>query len=364
MRKVIVNDEMKIILGRLGENNALMVMFPVEDMIASFGQGTFMVMAQRNIDDAPYPVATTNDGRYVYWSTSNSDLSSVGEGKVQLTMMVGGSIVKTKIWKTLCLPSLDESPEVPEPYESWVNQIIEASGSVQTYAEQAGNNADRAEEAYRNTKAIDDEVEEHIEVVEGLLEKAIETDKEIEEHLENVEKLVSGFDTKVASAITIVETTTTEGLNSIETKTTEGVSSVDSAKTSAITEINRAKEGIGESVRQAKASEDNAKASEESASASATTATTKASEASASATEASRQVDLAKAEVTKAEGEVEKAKAEVSNAQGYANEAKGYRDELSGTIATVNQHSEEIVELQGLSLSVVNGCLNITYEGV
>lgn len=63
--------------------------------------------------------------------------------------------------------------------------------------------------------------------------------------------------------------------------------------------------------------------------------------------------------------------AKVGEAQGYANEAKGYRDELSSTIATVAQHtqqlsehSEAIVELQGLSLSVVNGCLNITYEGV
>lgn len=151
-------DKGKILpLGRQDEKNARQVWFDLTWLIENFGEGTAELRYQRSKDGAPYIVTNaTRESNRLVWTVSRTDVAFDGFGKAEIVWTVTGADTeaKTVIYKTNVLASLATETEVPDPYESWYDKMMENIGDSQGYAEQAAqsatnasNSADRAETA-------------------------------------------------------------------------------------------------------------------------------------------------------------------------------------------------------------------------
>ena len=121
-------DKSKILpLGRQDEKNARQVWFDLSWLIETFGEGTAELRYQRSEDGAPYPVNTTRISSQLIWTVSRTDVAYDGFGKAEIAWTVTGAdtVAKTVIYRTNVLASLASETDVPEPYESWYDQMIE-----------------------------------------------------------------------------------------------------------------------------------------------------------------------------------------------------------------------------------------------
>ena len=118
-------------IGRQGENDVTEVVFDFADWQESFGDGTVQLLAMRQGDGAPYPVNISIDGSTASWLVSNADTAMQGLGKVQYLYIVNEQVAKTAIFNTIVGKSLDDGTEdPPEPYQSWVDEVLEAAEDI------------------------------------------------------------------------------------------------------------------------------------------------------------------------------------------------------------------------------------------
>lgn len=144
MRTVTANGR-EIILGKRGENVSTRVVFPFAKAWEElFGAGTFELIHQRHGDAAPYPCVVTVDGPNVVWVIEDTDLAKPGAGKCEISYVVDELIAKTITYTTRVYESLSEAGPAPEPYESWVEQVLEAGAAATESAEAAANSAEAA----------------------------------------------------------------------------------------------------------------------------------------------------------------------------------------------------------------------------
>ena len=151
-------DKGKILpLGRQDEKNARQVWFDLTWLIENFGEGTAELRYQRSKDGAPYIVTNaTRESNRLVWTVSRTDVAYDGFGKAEIVWTVtdADTEAKTVVYRTSVLESLATETEVPDPYESWFDKMMESIGDNQEYAEQAtqsaqeaSGSADRAEQA-------------------------------------------------------------------------------------------------------------------------------------------------------------------------------------------------------------------------
>lgn len=140
-------------IGRCGENYAVRVDFPVADWTDTYGVGTFQLLVKRNGDVAPYPAVIEADEAHVYWDVTAADVKYPGSGRCELNYFVGDVLAKSAVWITTVTPSLaGEDEEVPESYEGWVNNVLEAANSAQSSADRAEEIEQESEDVLRQTK--------------------------------------------------------------------------------------------------------------------------------------------------------------------------------------------------------------------
>lgn len=146
MRYITAKECIVIPLGRQGENAAETVQFPVEGWEELYGSGSFELLHKRANDEYPYPcvLGFSEDRNYVEWVVSNADVAYVGRGTAQLIYVVDGAVAKSVIYATSTLQSIDGSGDVPEPYQSWVDEVLRAA---ETAAEDAEADIAEAEAA-------------------------------------------------------------------------------------------------------------------------------------------------------------------------------------------------------------------------
>ncbi len=121
-------------LGRRGENLVTQIRFPVAGWAELYGDGSFGLLAQRQGDANPYPVSITTDSEYVYWNVTSADTGVAGIGKAELRYTVGEALAKSVVYITRTAPALDDAGDPPEPYESWVNEVMAAAETVEEIA--------------------------------------------------------------------------------------------------------------------------------------------------------------------------------------------------------------------------------------
>jgi hypothetical protein len=136
-----------LLLGRQGEHGVRQVRFDLSYLIETFGEGTAILVNQRSQDLAPYIVSAVQDGDRLEWTVTDADTAYKGFGKAEIRWTVGDDLAKTVTYKTSVQRSLTEQTEIPEPLESWYEQMLEQIGNSQEYAQQAAQSAETAQQA-------------------------------------------------------------------------------------------------------------------------------------------------------------------------------------------------------------------------
>lgn len=151
MRTVNAKCGSVIPLGRLGENEATVVVFDIAEWLTTFGDGgTFSLLNIRNESDTTaYPCFVTRDGNKVNWEIKSADVAIVGYGKCELIYTVNNTIAKSEVFTTVVGKALTGGGEVPEPWEDWVERVL-----------QAGADAQDAKYVWENMMAVGEESEE------------------------------------------------------------------------------------------------------------------------------------------------------------------------------------------------------------
>ena len=144
MRIITASPGAVIPLGRQGENLAVRVLFPAAAWRETYGDGTFQLVALRRGDAAPYPAVITEDGDCVCWDVSDSDTAVAGQGKCELQYYVGDTLAKSAAYMTAVAPSLDPPGPAPDPYQSWIEEVLQAATDAEEAAERAEEAAERA----------------------------------------------------------------------------------------------------------------------------------------------------------------------------------------------------------------------------
>lgn len=131
MKTTVISGE-QIYLGLQGENLAREIAFDINAFYSEYGSGgTFLLLAQRNGDAAPYSAAIAVQGNELLWSPSNTDTAKAGYGKCELQYYIGSRLVKSAVWQTFTSAALDEgNAAAPTPWASWVDDVMGAAEQI------------------------------------------------------------------------------------------------------------------------------------------------------------------------------------------------------------------------------------------
>jgi len=152
MRCICAKKNSDIPLGRTGENDVEGVSFDVKDWPSLYGEGgSFVLVHQRPGDTQPYVCATAvgSSGNLV-WVIQDTDVQFTGRGEAQLSYVVDSKVAKSVIFTTRISRSLDQEGELPEPYESMIEDLIEAAANITTEANRAEAAAQNAAQSESN----------------------------------------------------------------------------------------------------------------------------------------------------------------------------------------------------------------------
>lgn len=143
MRTVIVRDAMRIPLGKQGENNAVLVVWPgiVEKYAKLYGKGRFeLVVVQKG---KAYPAVVSVTGADLAWAVRAADVATAEVGSLELIYYVGDTIAKSQTWETVVITSksADGMTEPPEdPARAWFDAIKRQIGDLNKLTTKAKEN--------------------------------------------------------------------------------------------------------------------------------------------------------------------------------------------------------------------------------
>ena len=172
MRCITAKKGSDIPLGRTGENDVEGVRFDVADWPELYGEGgSFVLVHQRPGDLQPDACATAvGSSGCLVWVIKDVDVQFTGRGEAQLSYVVDSKVAKSVIFTTRISRSLDQEGELPEPYESMIEDLIEAAANITTEADRAETARDAAETA----KGKAEDAQEAAETAQGKAENAQE----------------------------------------------------------------------------------------------------------------------------------------------------------------------------------------------
>lgn len=127
----------RIFIGYQGENEATQVAIDVTGWQELYGSGSFTLVHRRSGDDGGYPIVPTLQGETLLWNVTNSDTANKGHGALQVLYIVDEVIAKSITFVTITGASVDDSADPPDPFESYVETVIEAKEDAENAAERA-----------------------------------------------------------------------------------------------------------------------------------------------------------------------------------------------------------------------------------
>lgn len=166
-----------LLLGRLGENLALEIVFAdeVAAWLSEYPNAAIGLLNQRPGDTQGYPVArAVVSGGALRWTVTNTDLSAEGNGKCELVATDNGVVVKSAIYDTIILTALDGSGETPKPWEDWREYFIGLKNEAEGSAEAAAGSATAAQEAAESVQDMGVEAETLTPGSEATVEKTVD----------------------------------------------------------------------------------------------------------------------------------------------------------------------------------------------
>lgn len=170
-----------IVIGQQGENDAENIQVDYTEWIKKYGSGIITAEYQRPDMSYPYPVTLTMADGIATWTVSETDVTwedsgngSCGKmtGFVQLVYKVGEIVKKTVIWPVQVNKSLGTSGPVPDPVQSWIDQMVELGAVVAENAAKAEQAAADAESYAAAAKASADNADAAAEAAAASAEAA------------------------------------------------------------------------------------------------------------------------------------------------------------------------------------------------
>ena len=135
-------------VGYQGENEVTDVLFDISSWITEFGEGVAQLRVKRpgNSEDESYVLSLIiTDGKAV-WTVSETDTANKGNGKVQLSYMVGNILKKAVIYPYKVGKSIVGADSPVDPFDSW----IERSKAWAIGKTLDGNDVPETDETYQN----------------------------------------------------------------------------------------------------------------------------------------------------------------------------------------------------------------------
>lgn len=157
MRIIEAMKESTLRLGYQGEDERTRVVFDLSDLIDEFGAGTVSLLVMRPWESEGSPVVISQGettGQY-YWDVTDADLQTEGSGAAQIVFVPTGHIAKTHIWKTSIAKSISESENPPEPWQGWVDQVLEAAAGIEQTAQEIPALIDQALQEAKDSGEFD-----------------------------------------------------------------------------------------------------------------------------------------------------------------------------------------------------------------
>lgn len=149
-------------IGIQGENKARVIAFDVSDILEEFPGASFTLIHQRSGDTSAYPVGSTElHGTTLLWTVTSADTAIAGSSYCELIATVDDVVKKTVIYSLRVAGTLDNSATPPDPWESWVQAVVDAADRADAAAallENPGAQAETLEAGASATAAYADGV--------------------------------------------------------------------------------------------------------------------------------------------------------------------------------------------------------------
>lgn len=129
--RIYANEYTVIPLGVQTDSRVTEVAFDLTPLIAETGDGTAVAFHMRPTDANAYPCATYREDNLLVWQVTDSDTAIAGNGQVKVVMENDDKVINTITKSTVIFKTFASDGEVPEPYQAWVNQIIQAASDAQ-----------------------------------------------------------------------------------------------------------------------------------------------------------------------------------------------------------------------------------------
>ena len=129
-------------LGRQGENLARTIEIDVSAYLEKWPEADISLLVKRKNDPNPYIADTHIENGILYWPITAAETELAGDGKIELRVICGNVIAKSATGNIRVVASMTGlEGDVPEPAQSWVNQVLDASREAAKAADQAKRTA-------------------------------------------------------------------------------------------------------------------------------------------------------------------------------------------------------------------------------
>lgn len=137
----------QIPLGIRAENEVTQVALDFSPWAEEFGAGVVQLLVRRDGDSSPYPVVLTQSGTTATWTVSSTDLAANGPLQAEFIYTVGTLVKKSEVLRFYVLRDIGAPGSAPDPYETWLETLIEIAAQTQQDAAAAAGDAADAEAA-------------------------------------------------------------------------------------------------------------------------------------------------------------------------------------------------------------------------
>lgn len=123
-------------IGRTGENGFSTFAFDVSAWTKEYPAGEILCVYRRP-DNKVYPVTIIRQGDVIEWTATATELAAAGNGELQLWIMDGDVIGKSKRIQCVVVEALEPGPNPPAPGMDWITETIKETAEAAKEAKEA-----------------------------------------------------------------------------------------------------------------------------------------------------------------------------------------------------------------------------------